>query len=63
MNRYIKRKSKGEHKMNANEKLVDYILSLTEEQVDKLINRLPQLTSLLEEASPLCSQEQTEQNQ
>ena len=34
--------------MNANEKLVDYILSLTDEQVEKLINHLPELISLLE---------------
>ncbi|MBQ8765384.1 MAG: hypothetical protein IJZ16_01130 [Clostridia bacterium] len=36
--------------MNANEKLVEYILNLTEEQVERLFTQLPQLISLLEEA-------------
>ena len=31
--------------MSEKEKLVDYILSLTEEQIDKIIDRLPQLLS------------------
>ena len=49
--------------MKSNNELVSYIMSLTEEQVEKLISRLPLLTSLLEEASPPCPPEQTEQNQ
>ena len=31
--------------MSEKEKLVDYILSLTEEQIDRIIDRLPQLLS------------------
>ena len=34
--------------MNANEKLVDYILSLTEEQVEKLYKKIDELKSLTE---------------
>lgn len=37
--------------MTNNEKLVEYIMSLTEEQVDKIICHLPQLFSLLEEGA------------
>ena len=29
--------------MSEKEKLIDYILSLSEEQIDKIIDRLPQL--------------------
>lgn len=32
-----------------NQKLLDYVSTLTPEQVEKLINHLPQLISLLEE--------------
>ena len=31
--------------MSEKEKLLDYILSLSEEQIDKIIDRLPQLLS------------------
>ena len=34
-----------------NQKLFDYIATLTPEQVEKLINHLPQLISLLEESN------------
>lgn len=34
-----------------NQKLFDYIATLTPEQIEKLINHLPQLISLLEESS------------
>ena len=43
--------------MNANNELVSYISTLTDEQLEKLFNRLPQLISLLEEASPLYLRE------
>lgn len=42
-------------------KLLDYIAMLTDEQIEKLVNQLPLLTSLLsEQAQPL---EQSEQKQ
>ncbi len=34
--------------MNANEKLVDYILNLTEEQIEKLYKKSDELKSLAE---------------
>lgn len=34
------------------DELLAFVLSLTEEEVDKLVNRLPELTSLLEEEAP-----------
>lgn len=34
-----------------NQKLLDYVSSLTPEQIEKLINHLPQLISLLEESN------------
>lgn len=34
-----------------NDELSAFVLSLTEEEVDKLVNRLPELISLLEGAS------------
>jgi hypothetical protein len=34
-----------------NQKLLDYIATLTPEQVEKLINHLPQLISSLEESN------------
>lgn len=40
------------------QKLLDYVSSLTPEQVEKLIAHLPQLISLLEEQGQLCLQEQ-----
>lgn len=43
-----KTNNKGERKMNANEKLVDYILSLTEEQIEKLYKKIDELKSLTE---------------
>ena len=45
------------------DQLISYILSLTPEQVAKLVNQLPQLTSLLEELKKPCHQEQTSQIQ
>lgn len=31
--------------MSEKEKLIDYILSLTEEQIDRIIDRIPQVLS------------------
>lgn len=49
-------------KMKENQ-LLTYISSLTPEQIEKLVNQLPRLTSLLSEQAPLCHQEQSSQNQ
>jgi hypothetical protein len=49
--------------MTHTEKLMDFVLNLTEEQAKKLANRLPELTSLLEESiqpSPPAQCAQTE---
>ena len=40
-------------------KLLTYISTLTPEQIDKLVNRLPQLISLLSEQGQPCLQEQS----
>lgn len=37
---------------NMNDELIAFVLSLTEEEVDKIVNRLPELISLLEEEVP-----------
>jgi hypothetical protein len=42
-------------------KLLDYIAMLTDEQIEKLVNQLPLLTSLLSEQAQLL--EQSEQKQ
>lgn len=49
--------------MTAKETLIEFIINLSEEQVEKLFNCLSELSSLLEEASPPYHQEQTLQNQ
>ena len=61
--------NKGSHrlkgaciKMKENQ-LLTYISSLTPEQIEKLVNQLPRLTSLLSEQAPLCPPGQTSQNQ
>ena len=41
--------------MNANEKLVDYILNLTEEQIEKLYENLPLLKSAIEDKKIVSS--------
>jgi hypothetical protein len=38
--------------MSEKEKLLDYILSLSEEQIDKIIDRLPQLLSKSDMPAP-----------
>lgn len=38
--------------MSHAEILIDFVLSLNEEQAEKLANRLPELISLLEESAP-----------
>ena len=40
-------------------KLLAYISTLTPEQIDKLVNHLPQLISLLSEEGQPCLQEQS----
>lgn len=52
--------AKGEIRMSDTEKLMNYILSLTPEQVDKVVSQLPRLTELLEESLQPCPQELTE---
>ena len=54
---------KGVPTMSAIDKLVTYVSNLTPEQVEKLFNYLPKLTSLLEEPSPPSLREQTSQTQ
>ena len=44
-------------------KLLSYIAMLTPEQIQKLVNQLPLLTSLLSEQAPPCPREQTSQSQ
>lgn len=43
--------------MTAKEELINYLLSLTPEQVDKVINHLPQLYELILEQAQPCRQE------
>lgn len=50
------------NKMKEN-KLLSYISMLTPEQIEKLVNQLPQLTSLLQAQDQPCHQERTSQNQ
>lgn len=38
--------------MSATDKLMAYINNLTPEQVDKIMNQLPRLISLIEESAP-----------
>ena len=45
--------------MSAKEELLEFILNLTEEQVEKLFNHFSELSSLPEESSPLYPLEQT----
>lgn len=52
---------KGVNKMSAKEELLSLVSNLTPSQVGKLINRLPELISLLGESYQPCHQEQTEQ--
>ena len=50
---------KGEWQVTAKEELLSYIADLTEEQIEILFTRLGELTSSLEESSPLYPREQT----
>jgi hypothetical protein len=43
--------------MTVKEELFDFVSNLTDEQVEKLFNHFSELSSLLEEASPLCPPE------
>ena len=49
--------------MSAVDKLIAFILSLTPEQVEILLNHVEELSSLLKESSPPCLPEQSAQNQ
>lgn len=44
------------------DELTAFVLSLTEEEVDKIVNRLPELISSLEESSPPCPLEPSPQS-
>ena len=48
---------KGELRMTAKEELLAYISNLTPEQVEKVINQLPQLISAIEAQEPLYRRE------
>ena len=49
--------------MSATKELIKYVNSLTQEQVDKIIEQLPRLTAMLEEPKPPCSPGETPQTQ
>ena len=49
--------------MSKIDQLISYILTLTPEQVDKVVSQIPRLTELLAESSQPCLQEQSSQNQ
>ena len=55
--------SKDQSSINNSEKLLSYIMSLTPEQVEKIINHLPRLTALLEESCQPYPLEQSSQIQ
>ena len=55
--------AKGEARMTAVDQLIKYILTLTPEQVDKVVNQIPRLIELLSESSQPCPPEQSAQNQ
>ena len=48
-------------RMSDTDKLISYILSLTPEQVDKVVSQIPRLTELLSKSLQLSLLEQTEQ--
>ncbi len=54
---------KENKKMSAVDKLISYIMTLTPEQVDKVVNQLPRLSALLGESDQPCHQEQFSQKQ
>ena len=58
----MRRSRRKEHTMR-NEDLINYILSLTPEQIEKLIAQIPRLTELLAEQDQPCPPEQSVQNQ
>ena len=45
--------------MNPKQELLSYISTLTPEQADKIISRLPELLAAIEEPSQPCHREQT----
>lgn len=48
--------------MSALDQLITYVSNLNPEQINKLVNHIPLLTSLLEEQAPPYLPEQTSQN-
>ena len=46
-----------------NNKLVDFIMNLTEEEVDRIISELPRLLAMLDTEAQPCHPEQTLPNQ
>lgn len=52
---------KGVIAMSAKSELIDFILSLTEEQVDKLFTQLPKLSALYGASSETAPQKETSQ--
>lgn len=44
---------------NTEQKLLNYILSLTPEQANKIVNHLPELYALISESNQPCHQEQS----
>jgi hypothetical protein len=53
--------AKGEIRMSDTEKLMAYILTLTPEQVEKVVSQLPLLTALLSKSAQPSLQELSEQ--
>jgi hypothetical protein len=53
---------KGVCRMSAKQELMSYVSTLTTEQIEKLVNHLPELFALLEEPLRPCPLEQTTQN-
>jgi hypothetical protein len=46
-----------------NNNLVEFIMNLTEEEVDKIISELPRLLAMLDKEGQPCPPEQTSQDQ
>lgn len=48
--------------MTKKEELLQYVSTLTPEQIDKVVSQLPRLNELLAEQAPLFPREQNSQN-
>lgn len=46
-----------------NDKLVEFIMNLTEEEIDKIISELPRLLAMLDKEAQPCPPKQTLPNQ